>query len=107
MSYETSRGTERAFVAFVCRSCPTRDHVDVVNAVRAVVRHCPLGVLAESKCILGGSPCAMSVDGDGVIVAVQPSMDEVPVGRALVRGPLTTNADLTEFCFWLESGMWS
>jgi hypothetical protein len=106
MSHETSRGTDRAFVAFVCRGCNASDGVDVTEAVRSVVRHCPLGMLAESQCIGGGSPCAMRAGGEGVIVAVQPtSPDEL--GRPRICGPLATNADLTEFCLWLESGSWS
>jgi hypothetical protein len=76
VSHETDRGTDRAFIAFVCR---------------------------ESQCSLGGSPCAMRTSGGGVIVAVQPtSPDELD--RPRICGPLATNADLTEFCFWLEGG---
>jgi hypothetical protein len=64
--------------------------------------------MAASQCILGGSPCGMCNSGEGVIVAVQPSSPgHVAVGHPRICGPLTTNADLTEFCFWLESGSWS
>ena len=108
MSSKTGRGTDRAFIAFVCGGCGQSDSVNVPEAVRAVIRNCPLGVLAESQCILGGSPCGMRTSGEGVIVAVQPSSpDELPVGGPQIRGPIATNADLIEFCFWLESGWWS
>jgi hypothetical protein len=108
MSSETARGTDRAFIAFVCTGCNASDGVDVMEAVRAVIRNCPLGVLVESRCIVGGSPCAMLLGGEGVIAAVQPgSPDEMPVSHPRICGPFVTNADLMEFCFWLESGSWS
>jgi hypothetical protein len=108
MPSENSRGTDRAFIAFVCKGCNARDRVDVTEGVRAVVRHCSFGVLAESECILGEVACGMQTSGNGVIVAVQPtSPDYRATGRPLIRGPLATNAELTEFCFWLESGSWS
>jgi hypothetical protein len=108
MPSETSRGTDRAFITFVCKGCNPIDGVDVAEAVRAVVRHCSFGVLAESPCILGGDPCGMHTTGEGVIVAVQPSTPgHQAIGPPRIRGPLATNADVTEFCFWLESGAWS
>jgi hypothetical protein len=108
MPSENSRGTDRAFIAFVCKGCNARHRVDVTEGVRAVVRHCSFGVLAESDCILGEVACGMQTSGKGVIVALQPtSPDYRATSRPLIRGPLATNADLTEFCFWLESGSWS
>ena len=108
MSSEIARGTDRAFIAFVCMGCNASDGVEVTEAVRAVVRTCPHGVVAESQCILGGSPCAMRSSGEGVITAVQASSpDGELVGPPRIGGPLATNADLLEFCLWLESGSWS
>jgi hypothetical protein len=105
MTSRTSRGTDRAFIAFVCGGCTMSDGVNVMEAVVAVIRNCPLGVLAESQCILGGSPCDMRTSGGGVVVAVQPlSPDELPVGGPHIRGPIATNEDLIDFCSWLESG---
>jgi hypothetical protein len=101
------RGTDRAFVAFVCRGCTASDGVDVTDAVGAVVRACPLGVMAESQCILGGSPCTMRFGREGVIVAVQPLSPDAPsLARPQVRGPLVTKEDLKEFCSWLKGGSW-
>lgn len=106
MSHATSRSTNtnRGFVAFVCQGCKARDGVDLMAAVRSVIRHCPAGILAESPCILGDSPCTMHTRGEGVIVAVQRSSSDQRELIPQICGPIATNADLTEFCFWLESG---
>ncbi|MGY4711288.1 hypothetical protein ACXDF8_17270 [Mycolicibacterium sp. CBM1] len=101
-----SRHTSRAFTVVLCDGCAGGVDHSWVDALRAVVRACPHGMLVTTTCLLGSGFCATR-PGGGVIAMLQPcTADRRPAGPARWVGPIVDAADLTELCDWIMHGRW-
>lgn len=90
------------FTAVVCGAAGCDDGA-VLDALRAVVRSSPQGVLVRSGCTLGPVACRLRVPG--ALVLVQPcDARGAPAGAAVRVGPLVTDHDRRTVARWLGGG---
>lgn len=97
----------RPFSAVVCRSGSCADASgQLLERLRAAVRHCPHGVLISSGCLLHANRCRTAPAHDsGAYLLVQPcDLDRRPLGMAIGIGPVLSAADAAVVAEWLSDG---
>lgn len=102
--------TGRAFTVVVCSGCGTRPDGSsaeaVLDALRDVIRQCPLGVLVTVPCLFGAPFCS-AWPAEGVATALQPcTTDREPTCCAHLVGPIRDPEDIALLSAWVQEGRW-